>query len=134
MVEGTDAALETSLVNRRTKRQERKKEKLQKARARCRMEDSDCLFPLLLFGLGLWKYLGNKSRKRRFHMISDGCSNSLLIKSWSDIMILEVFQPQQFLDSTGKTQSTFFRLSRKDSCIHLKGKEPNDNKTDESRS
>lgn len=58
MVEGTDAALETSLVNRRTKRQERKK-KIQKARARCRMEDSDCLFPLLLFGLGLWKYLGN---------------------------------------------------------------------------
>lgn len=59
MVEGTDAALETSLVNRRTKRQEKKKEKLQKATARCRMEDPDCLFPLLLFGLGLWKYLGN---------------------------------------------------------------------------
>lgn len=63
-------------------------------------------------------------------MISDGCSNSLLIKSQLNTMILEVFQPKQFLDSIGKTQSTFCHVLRKDSCINFEGKEPNDSKTE----
>lgn len=63
MVEGTDAALEISFVNRRKK--ETRKEERDVAVGKNHLQDGRTrLFSLLLFGLGLWKYLGNKTKEK----------------------------------------------------------------------